>query len=281
MHANQMILNEYGQCVECLEEYYCNAVHTFESQHLSSYVELLHSSLNRQNWRLADFCMFSGVSFLWADVWYVNLFTCHWFDPKAHLQQVRSHSLTFKKSVTLNWARAESLSRTCVKWSHINVEQVFLHLASEASVWTAAKPPPSPLFPHQTTLQTGGCGGVGMYFALCDVIVCREMGWPCPIMPHTHAHTHPLWPSWRCVRQTCWVQEVWDPFTTSSRQRTEDPVSWSQDGTIMSLPATTTTTSFQVLLKPFPLTFPLHTPNNWAIRFYMSCSPKSKVWKLG
>lgn len=31
-----------------------------------------------------------------------------------------------------------------------------------------------------------------MYFALCDVIVCREMGWPCPLMPHTHAHTAAL-----------------------------------------------------------------------------------------
>lgn len=73
------------------------------------------------------------------------------------------------------------------------MEQVSLHLASEASVWTAAKPPWSLLFPHQTTLQTGGCGeGVGMYFALCDVIVCREMGWPCPLMPHTHAHTATL-----------------------------------------------------------------------------------------
>lgn len=107
-------------------------------------------------------------------------------------------------------------------------------------------------------------GGIGMYFALCDVIVCREMGWPCPLMPHTHMHTHWLWPNWRCVRQTCWVQEVWDPFTTSSRRRTEDPVSWSQDGTIMSLPAATTT-SFQVLLRPLPPTFLLHGPNSCGI----------------
>lgn len=67
----------------------------------------------------------------------------------------------------------------------------------------------------------------------------------------THTCTHSLWPSWRCVRQTCWVQEVWDPFTTSSRQRTEDPVSWSQDGTIMSLPATTTTSFIQTVASSF------------------------------
>lgn len=56
------------------------------------------------------------------------------------------------------------------------MKQLLLHLASEAFIWTAARPPPSLLFPHETTLQTVGCGGVGMYFALCDVIVCRGMG---------------------------------------------------------------------------------------------------------
>lgn len=123
------------------------------------------------------------------------------------------------------------------------MEQVFLHLASEASVWTRAKPPPAPAVPHQTTLHTGCYGrGTGMYFALCDVIVCREMGWPCPVMPHPHTHT--LWPNWRCVRRSCWVQEVWDPISTSCRQRTEGSVSWSQDGAIMSRPVDTSTTSY-------------------------------------
>ena len=87
-------------------------------------------------------------------------------------------------------------------------------------------------------------------------------------------HTHSLWPGWRCVRQTCWVQEVWDPFTTSSRQRTEGPVSWSQDGTIMSHPATTTT-SFQVLVKPSPCSFLLHRPSSSGI--WYSSIQKSKT----
>lgn len=62
--------------------------------------------------------------------------------------------------------------------------------------------PPSGLLPNPHRLRCSHIrppyklevvgGGVGMYFALCDVIVCREMGWPCPLMPHTHAHTAAL-----------------------------------------------------------------------------------------
>lgn len=157
----------------------------------------------------------------------------------------------------------KAVSLTCVIWSHINVEQVFLHLATEAPAWVSANPPPSavPTSDHLTNWRLWG--GWNVFCPVwCDCLQRNGLTLP----PNaTHTRTHSLWPSWRCVRQTCWVQEVWDPVTTSSRQRTEDPVSWNQDGTIMSRPATTTT-SFQVLLKPSPLTFPLHAPSNWGIR---------------
>ncbi len=133
--------------------------------------------------------------------------------------------------------------------------------------------PHPPLFPHQTTLQTGGSGQGGGRNVFCPVWCdCLQRNGLTLPSNATHTRTHSLWTSWRCVRQTCWVQEVWDPVTTSCRQRTEDAVSWSQDGTIMSRPATTAT-SFQVLLKPSPLTFPLMHAHNQM----KSYSPKSQT----
>lgn len=129
-------------------------------------------------------------------------------------------------------------------------------------------------------LEVEGGGGWNVFCPVwCDCLQRNGLTLPSNA---THTRTHSLWPSWRCVRQTCWVQEVWDPFTTSSRQRTEDPVSWSQDGTIMSSPAATTT-SFQVLLKPSPLTFLLpHRPDSWGIRPYERFHFKKQYpfWKL-
>ena len=146
----------------------------------------------------------------------------------------------------------------------------FLHRAPEAPRLDPCQTPTPPLFPHQTTLQTGVCrGGWNVFCPVwCDCLQRNGLTLPSDA---THTRTHWLWPGWRCVRQACWVQEVWDPVTTSSRRRTEDPVSWSQNGTIMSRPAATAT-SFQVLLKPSLLTF-LPLRGNWGIR------REFNVWK--
>lgn len=109
-----------------------------------------------------------------------------------------------------------------------------------------------PTWDHLTNWRLWrGCGGEWNVFCpvWCDCLQRNGLTLPCNAT-HTRKHTLGPWPGWRCVRQTCWVQEVWDPVTTSCRQRTEDPVSWSQCGTIMSRPAATTATSFQVLLEP-------------------------------
>lgn len=91
-------------------------------------------------------------------------------------------------SKALNLCPAESRGfPTCVILSHINVEQVFLHLDSEAPSGPLPNLHP-PLFPHQTTLQTGGRGGLECILP-CVMWLFAEKWVDLALQCHTHIHT--------------------------------------------------------------------------------------------